>query len=172
MRLLYLPMRTRLPVIMVISVIGVYSANQAVLDLVLLCGFGLLGYWMRRNGYPVAPVILGLVLGNRMEESARQSMIMTQGSVLAVFDRPLGVFFLALAVCRFNVRSGCAQTAQNIGHDKTGSCLEAIGKSLRLSRQLRASVLCSADIPRDRVHRPSGSGAPRPIGRSRRKQPT
>jgi len=97
-RLLYLPMRLLLPVVMVICVIGVYSANQTVLDLVFLCAFGMLGYYMRKHGYPVAPVILGLVLGNRMEEALRQSMIMTQGNLHWLLERPIVVFFLALTL--------------------------------------------------------------------------
>jgi putative tricarboxylic transport membrane protein len=95
-RLLYLPMRILLPVVMVICVVGVYSANQTVLDLVFLCAFGGLGYFMRKNGYPVAPAILGLVLGDRMEEALRQSMIMTQGNLLLLLERPIVVFFLVL----------------------------------------------------------------------------
>ena len=97
-RLLYLPMRLLLPVIMVICVIGVYSANQSVLDLVFLCGFGALGYFMRQNGYPVAPVILGLVLGDRMEEALRQSMIMTQGNLWQLLERPIVLFFVILTL--------------------------------------------------------------------------
>jgi len=97
-RLLYVPMRLMLPVIMVICVIGVYNANQQTLDLVFLCGFGVLGYYMRKHRYPVAPVILGLVLGTRMEEALRQSMIMTQGNLLALLDRPIVVVFLVLTV--------------------------------------------------------------------------
>jgi putative tricarboxylic transport membrane protein len=97
-RLLYLPMRILLPVIMVICVIGVYSINQTVLDLVFLCGFGALGYFMRNNSFPVAPVILGLVLGDRMEEALRQSMIMTQGNLWLLLERPIVVFFVALTL--------------------------------------------------------------------------
>ncbi len=97
-RLLYLPMRLLLPVIMVICVIGVYNSNQQVLDLMFLCGFGVLGYYMRKHDYPVAPVILGLVLGNRMEEALRQSMIMTQGNLHWLLDRPIVVVFLALTL--------------------------------------------------------------------------
>lgn len=97
-RLLYLPMRILLPVIMIICVIGVYSINQTVLDLVFLCGFGVLGYFMRSYSYPVAPVILGLVLGDRMEEALRQSMIMTQGNLWTLLERPIVVFFLVLTL--------------------------------------------------------------------------
>lgn len=97
-RLLYVPMRLMLPVIMVICVIGVYNANQQTLDLIFLCGFGVLGYFMRKYGYPVAPVILGLVLGTRMEEALRQSMIMSQGNLLILLERPIVVVFLVLTV--------------------------------------------------------------------------
>jgi len=97
-RLLYLPMRVLLPVIMVICVIGVYSADQSLVELVLLCVFGTLGYFMRKHSYPVAPVILGLVLGGRMEEALRQSMIMTQGNLLIMLERPIVVFFLLLTL--------------------------------------------------------------------------
>jgi putative tricarboxylic transport membrane protein len=87
-----------LPLIMMISVIGVYSANQAVLDLVLLAAFGVIGYFMRRNGFPLAPVVLGLVLGGRLEEALRQSMIMTQGNLHRIIERPIVAAFLVLAV--------------------------------------------------------------------------
>jgi len=102
-RLLYMPMYFLFPLIMVISVIGVYNANQAVLDLVLLCAFGVIGFYMRRNGYPIAPVILGYVLGNRMEEALRQSMIMTQGNLGALVTRPIVTSFLALALVSMSV---------------------------------------------------------------------
>lgn len=102
-RLLYTPMYLLFPLIMVISVIGVYNANQAVLDLVLLCAFGVAGYYLRRNGYPVAPVILGYVLGYRMEEALRQSMIMSQGNLIALLERPIVSAFLALALIAMTV---------------------------------------------------------------------
>jgi putative tricarboxylic transport membrane protein len=90
-------MRNLLPAIMVISVIGVYSTNQQVLDLIFLCCFGLLGYLMRNTGFPVAPVILGMVLGNRMEEALRQAMIISQGSLAIFVQRPIALTFLVLA---------------------------------------------------------------------------
>jgi putative tricarboxylic transport membrane protein len=97
-RLLYVPLRLMLPVIMVICVIGVYNANQQLLDLLFLCGFGVLGYFMRKYGYPAAPVILGLVLGTRMEEALRQSMIMSQGNLLVLLERPIVAAFLLLTI--------------------------------------------------------------------------
>jgi len=97
-RILYLPLKYILPLIMILAVLGVYSANMAVLDLVFLCLFGLLGYYMRRNGYPIAPVILGIVLGGQMEVALRQTMIMSQGQPFFVFERPIVIFFLVLTL--------------------------------------------------------------------------
>ncbi|MCE3000947.1 MAG: tripartite tricarboxylate transporter permease [Betaproteobacteria bacterium] len=97
-RLLYVPLRLMLPVIMVICVVGVYNVNQQTLDLIFLCGFGVLGYFMRKHAYPVAPVILGLVLGTRMEEALRQSMIMSQGNLLVLLERPIVAAFLLLTL--------------------------------------------------------------------------
>ena len=97
-KLLYIPMRLLLPLILVVSVIGVYSANQATLDLVLLCGFGVLGFYMRKYGFSLPPVILGVVLGNRFEEALRQSMIMTQGNLLALLERPIVLTFVVLTL--------------------------------------------------------------------------
>jgi putative tricarboxylic transport membrane protein len=97
-RILYTPTYFLLPMIVMISAVGVYSANQAVLDLVLLAAFGVIGYVMRRNAFPLAPVILGFVLGGRMEEALRQSMIMTQGNIHRIVERPIVATFLLLAV--------------------------------------------------------------------------
>lgn len=97
-RILYMPMAMLLALIAVISVAGVYSTNYATLDLLTLCFFGMLGYFMREHDFPLAPVILGVVLGGRMEEAFRQSMIMSQGDVLSLMHRPIVAVFLLLAL--------------------------------------------------------------------------
>jgi len=97
-RLLYIPMQIMMPVIMVLCFIGVYSIDQSLVDLVFLCVFGVLGYFMRSYKYPVAPLILGLVLGKKIEEALRQSMIMTQGNLWKVLDRPIVIAFIALTL--------------------------------------------------------------------------
>lgn len=97
-RILYLPMRMLIPIIVVIAAAGIFSVNYSILDLFELCFFGLLGDYMRRYGYPLAPVILGFVLGGRMEEAFRQSMIMHQGNILEIIERPIVSVFLLLSV--------------------------------------------------------------------------
>jgi putative tricarboxylic transport membrane protein len=63
-----------------------------------MCLFGIIGYYMRASEYPLAPVILGVVLGSRMEESFRQTMIMNQGNFFQILDRPIVLIFFGLAI--------------------------------------------------------------------------
>ena len=82
-----------LPIITIICMLGIYSSDQLTLSLYLMCLFGIIGYFMRSCDYPLAPVILGVVLGTRMEESFRQTMIMNQGNFFQIFDRPIVLIF-------------------------------------------------------------------------------
>ena len=97
-RILYIPMAILLPIITVICMLGIYSSDQLTLSLYLMCMFGIIGYFMRLNDYPLAPVILGVVLGTRMEESFRQTMIMNQGNFFQILDRPIVLIFFGLAI--------------------------------------------------------------------------
>jgi len=86
------------PLILGISVIGVYSTSGSLFDVWLLAGFGLLGYLMRKLDYPSAPLILGLVLGGAMERALRQSLMMSDGSLSILVSRPVPAVMLSLAL--------------------------------------------------------------------------
>jgi putative tricarboxylic transport membrane protein len=86
------------PVILGISIVGVYSTSGSLFDVWLLAGFGLLGYLMRKLDYPSAPLILGLVLGGAMERALRQSLMMSDGSVSILVSRPVSAVMLSLAL--------------------------------------------------------------------------
>jgi putative tricarboxylic transport membrane protein len=93
-----LPMYVMYPIIVGISMVGVYSVANSVFDLWMLMGFGLLGYAMRKLDFPAAPLILGMVLGRRLELALRQSLMMSQGNVTIFFTRWLSAFMIATAV--------------------------------------------------------------------------
>jgi putative tricarboxylic transport membrane protein len=95
-RILYIPMRILLPAICIIGVIGIYSKNHAQVDLLIMCALGLIGFFMRQNGYPLAPVILGFVLGQRLEEALRQTLIQYQYDPWALLEKHIAIFFLVL----------------------------------------------------------------------------
>jgi putative tricarboxylic transport membrane protein len=84
------------PLILGVSLVGVYAVGSSLFQLGLLALFGLLGYAMRKLDYPAAPLALGLVLGDPMEKALRQSLMMSQGD-LAILFRPIPSVLLALA---------------------------------------------------------------------------
>src|SRR5262245_32367386 len=86
------------PLILGISLVGVYSTSGSLFDLALLVAFGLLGYLMRKLDYPAAPLILGLVLGGAMERALRQSLMMSQGDLSILASRPICAAMLSLAL--------------------------------------------------------------------------
>jgi putative tricarboxylic transport membrane protein len=86
------------PVILGVSIVGVYSESGSLFGLALLSGFGLLGYLMRKLDYPSAPLILGLALGGGMERALRQSLMMSEGKLWILVSRPISVAMLSLAV--------------------------------------------------------------------------
>jgi putative tricarboxylic transport membrane protein len=86
------------PLILGISLVGVYSVSGSLFDLALLVAFGLLGYLMRKLDYPAAPLILGLVLGGAMERALRQSLMMSQGDLSILATRPISAAMLSLAL--------------------------------------------------------------------------
>jgi putative tricarboxylic transport membrane protein len=91
------PVYVLYPLILGISIVGVYSASGSVFDVALLAGFGLMGYLMRKLDYPSAPLILGLVLGGAMERALRQSLMMSEGSLSILVSRPVSAVMLSLA---------------------------------------------------------------------------
>jgi putative tricarboxylic transport membrane protein len=92
------PVYVLYPLILGVSIVGVYSTSGNLFDLGLLAAFGLLGYLMRKLDYPSAPLILGLVLGGAMERALRQSLMMSEGSLSILVARPISALMLSLAV--------------------------------------------------------------------------
>ena len=84
--------------IAIFCLVGVYSVNYSVLDLWLMLGFGLIGYFAQKLDYPLAPLVLALVLGGLMEVSLRQSIKMSQGDLTTFFTRPLAATIMAVVI--------------------------------------------------------------------------
>jgi putative tricarboxylic transport membrane protein len=97
-QILKLPSYLLYPIILGISLVGVYTVSSSLFDCYMLAAFGLLGYLMRRLDYPSAPLILGLVLGDSMERALRQSLMMSQGDLGILVSRPISATMLFLAV--------------------------------------------------------------------------
>jgi putative tricarboxylic transport membrane protein len=98
--ILRIPFSIIAPVIIVICAIGAYTVHNAMLDIWFMLGFGVVGYLFKKLDYPLAPLVLALVLGDKAEDSFRQAMLVSQGDVMIMFSNPLvgGITSLALVL--------------------------------------------------------------------------
>jgi putative tricarboxylic transport membrane protein len=87
--ILRIPFSIIAPVIIVICAIGAYTVHSAMLDVWFMLLFGVIGYVFKKLDYPLAPLVLALVLGDKAEDSFRQSMLVSQGEVGIMWSNPL-----------------------------------------------------------------------------------
>lgn len=107
-RILLIPRGMLMPLILLFCIVGSYATNNSVTDVGIMLVFGLLAYVMEENGFPVAPAVLGVVLGGMLEEHFVTSMIKADGEFLAFFSRPiagtLGVLTILLWLLPFAMK--------------------------------------------------------------------
>ncbi|MEO0249857.1 MAG: tripartite tricarboxylate transporter permease [candidate division WOR-3 bacterium] len=85
------------PLILLFCLIGSYSLDNSAADVVMMLVFGIMGFLMKKFGYDGAPLILALVLGQKLETSFRRSLIMSHGDCSIFFTRPISLAFLIVA---------------------------------------------------------------------------
>jgi putative tricarboxylic transport membrane protein len=84
--ILRIPFSIIAPIIIVICAIGAYTVSTAMLDVWFMLGFGVMGYVFKKLDYPLAPLVLALVLGDKAENAFRQSMLVSQGDVTIMWS--------------------------------------------------------------------------------------
>jgi TctA family transporter len=89
------------PLIVIVCLVGAWTVGSATIDLWMVLGFGAIGYFMSRLQYPIAPLVLAMVLGDRAEDAFRQSMILSKGSLLVFWSNPLAGTVATLALLCF-----------------------------------------------------------------------
>jgi len=100
-RIINVPKRILLPIVTVLCVIGAYACNNRLFDVGLMLFFGILGFLLRRRGFSVAPVTLGLVLGGMMDANFRRAISLAstaENPLLALFGRPITLILLAVTL--------------------------------------------------------------------------
>jgi putative tricarboxylic transport membrane protein len=96
--ILRLPFAILLPLIVYVCAIGAYAVNNSTMDIWYMLIFGAVGYLFKKLDYPIAPMVLALVLGDMAESSLRQSLIMSQGSPLIFFSSPIAAVLMGLSL--------------------------------------------------------------------------
>ena len=96
-RIALIPFPVLGPLIVVFSLIGAYSVRYLLFDVWGALIFGVIGYFMRKFGFPLAPVVLAVILSPQLEIALKQSLALSQGSYLIFFGRPIALVFMILA---------------------------------------------------------------------------
>jgi putative tricarboxylic transport membrane protein len=93
---LRVPRERLMPVVFALCVIGPYALTQRIFDVWVMVFFGFLGFIMRRLGYPMPPLVLGIILGDLLDKNLRRGLTLSDGDISPFFTRPLCMIFVAL----------------------------------------------------------------------------
>jgi putative tricarboxylic transport membrane protein len=93
-QVLRVPYRVLFPIVLLLSVVGTYSANKNIFDLWVMLGFGIGGYVLRKLEYDLAPFVLAFVLAPLLEQSLRQSLVMSPDGAIIFAKRPVTALLL------------------------------------------------------------------------------
>ena len=113
--ILRIPFSIIAPVIMVICAIGAYTVANSIFDIYMMMTFGVAGYLLRKLNYPLAPLVLAVVLGARAEDSFRQAMLFSSGDVSIFFSNYLvgGITGLSIILLILPVLQGVLEKMRN-----------------------------------------------------------
>jgi TctA family transporter len=97
-QMLRVPKNILIPIILMFAITGAFAINNDVFDIITLGVLGIIGYFMEKNDYPVAPIVLGLVLGPILEQNFMTSMIKSDWNVFLFFTRPISMLLGGITV--------------------------------------------------------------------------
>ena len=101
LKVVEIPRTVMMPIIFVLCTVGSFSISSRLFDVWSMLGFGTLAFFMRRYGYPVAPFVLGVVLGDILDKNLRRGLVLSDGDLLPFFTRPLCAILAALVIYTF-----------------------------------------------------------------------
>ena len=100
-RILSVPSWVLLPGVTMVAFVGIYSLTGSSFDMLLMVAFGVLGYICRKLDIPTVPIILGILLGNAMEDNLRRAMVLSDGDWMYLLSSPISISFWVAAVLGF-----------------------------------------------------------------------
>ena len=96
-RVLQVPQTIIVPIILVLCAVGTYALAGRLFDVWVMVAFGLIGFVLRTYGYPMAPLVLGIVLGDLLEKNLRRGLVLSDGDLTPFVTRPISaVLFVAI----------------------------------------------------------------------------
>jgi putative tricarboxylic transport membrane protein len=98
LKVLQVPRALLMPVVFTLCVVGSFAIASRVFDIYVMLGFGLLGFALRLMHYPIAPLVLGIVLGEMLDRNFRRAMVLSDGSLEPLFTRPICAVLAAVTL--------------------------------------------------------------------------
>ena len=102
-RVLLVPTRILMPVVAMIAFVGIYSITGSTFDVMLMVGFGIAGWILRKLEVPLVPIILGILLGNEMEVNLRRALTISDGDWSILVGSPLAIILWVIAILGFTL---------------------------------------------------------------------
>ena len=97
-KVLRIPTQIFMPIIGVLCIIGSYSLGLNIFNLYLMLPVGIIAYFLTEMGYPIAPLVIGVILGPMADENLRRALMVSQGSFMPVFTRPVSLILFLIIV--------------------------------------------------------------------------
>ncbi len=107
-KIVEIPKGILLPIIIILSVVGSYAINNSLFDIFWMLGFGILGYFLKRFDYPVAPCVLGIILTRLLEENYRRGILLKKsvaGLLASIFTSPITFIIFVVIVVMFTTQT-------------------------------------------------------------------
>lgn len=121
---LKIPKKILLPIVMTLCLVGSYSINNSVEDVLIAVLFGIIGYGINKSGFFGSPIVLALILGPMVETNFRRSLVISGGSFGIFFTRPIALVFLLVAVASV-VLSIISERKKKASLDEAAAMMEA-----------------------------------------------
>jgi putative tricarboxylic transport membrane protein len=111
LKVLQVPREIIMPIVFVLCVIGSYAIAQRLFDVWTMLGFGVVGYILRRYNYPMAPFVLGIVLGDLLDKNLRRGLVLSDGDLTPFFLRPISATLAAICLVTILMNFAAARRA-------------------------------------------------------------
>jgi len=116
---LSIPREVIMPIVFVLCVIGSFAIAQRLFDVWTMLGFGVAGFFLRRHGYPMAPFVLGIVLGDLLDKNLRRGLVLSDGDLTPFYTRPIS--FVLCAICVVTIALNVPAIARLLSRRKAAS---------------------------------------------------
>lgn len=97
-KVLLVPRSKLMPVVFILCMVGSFAIQQRYFDIVVMMVFGILGYFMREMEYPMAPMVLGIVLGDILDKNLRRALVLSNANPMEFLNRPISLVLIVLIV--------------------------------------------------------------------------